>query len=72
MSVLVQQGIECCSIDAVATDLLFFALLRYEIFEVQLAVAIPQEKFQFLLGDIPWTDETTVVLEQLTQLSSRE
>jgi len=45
-------------------------LLRYEIFEVQFAVAIPQEKFQFVPGDIPWTDETAVVLEQLTQISS--
>ncbi len=47
-------------------------LLRYEIFEVQFAVAIPPEKFQFIPGDIPWTDETTVVLEKLTQLSSIE
>jgi len=45
-------------------------LLRYEIFETQFAVAIPQEKFQYFPGDIPWTDETTVVLEQLTQLRS--
>ncbi|NOZ40761.1 MAG: hypothetical protein GXP24_11120 [Planctomycetes bacterium] len=47
-------------------------LLRYEIFEVQFAVAIPPEKFQFLPGDIPWTDETAVVLGQLTQLRSTE
>ncbi len=47
-------------------------LLRYEIFEVQFAVAIPPEKFQFIPGDIPWTDETAVVLGQLTQLSSTE
>jgi len=47
-------------------------LLRYEIFEVQFAVAISQEKFQFLPGDIPWSDETAVVLEQLTQLRSTE
>ncbi len=47
-------------------------LLRYEIFEVQFAVAIPQEVFQFNPGDIPWTDETAVVLEQLTQLSSTD
>jgi len=47
-------------------------LLRYEIFEVQFAVAIPPEKFQFLPGDISWTDETTRVLEQLAQLGSAE
>jgi len=41
-------------------------LLRYEIFEVQFAVAIPEEKFQFSPGN-QWTDETAVVLEQLTQ-----
>ena len=45
-------------------------LLRYEIFEVQFAVAIPQEKFQYTPGTLPWTDETTAVLGQLTQPSS--
>ncbi len=45
-------------------------LLRYEIFEVQFAVAIPQEKFQYTPGTLPWTDETTVVLGQLTEQSS--
>lgn len=41
-------------------------LLRYEIFEVQTAVAISQEKFQFIPGDIAWSDETALVLGQLT------
>ena len=45
-------------------------LLRYEIFEVQFAVAIPEERFQYVPGNIPWTDETTAVLGQLTQQSS--
>ncbi len=42
-------------------------LLRYEIFEVQFAVAIPQETFQYTPGDTAWTDETALVLEQVTQ-----
>jgi len=46
-------------------------LLRYEIFEVQFAVAIPEEKFQFSPGN-QWTDETALVLEQLTQTSSTQ
>ena len=45
-------------------------LLRYEIFEVQFAVAIPQEKFQYTPGTLPWTDETTAVQGQLSQQSS--
>ena len=45
-------------------------LLRYEIFEVQFAVAIPQEKFQYTPGTLPWADETTAVLGQLTKQSS--
>lgn len=40
-------------------------LLRYEIFEVQTAVAISQETFQYTPGDMEWTDETAIVLEQL-------
>jgi hypothetical protein len=42
-------------------------LLRYEIFEVQTAVAIPEEKFQYVPGDVPSTDETNLVYQQLTQ-----
>ena len=41
-------------------------LLRYEIYEVQLAVAIPQEEFLFQSRQ-RWTDETALVLEQLTE-----
>jgi hypothetical protein len=42
-------------------------LLRYEIFEVQTAVAISQETFQYVPGDIEWTDETALVLGQLME-----
>ncbi|MGI9428827.1 MAG: hypothetical protein ACR2NM_09235 [Bythopirellula sp.] len=42
-------------------------LLRYEIFEVQTAVAISQETFQYVPGDIEWTDETALVLTQLME-----
>jgi len=41
-------------------------LLRYEIFEVQTAVAIRGERFRFSPGN-QWTDETALVLEQLTK-----
>jgi len=41
-------------------------LLREEIFETQFAVAIPDEQFEFVPGEIQWTDETALVLEQLT------
>lgn len=51
-------------------------LLRYEIFEVQFAVAIPAETFTYTPGDIDWSDETSLVLDQLTQgqtqLAARE
>ena len=42
-----------------------YPLLRYEIFEVQTAVAISQETFQYVPGDIEWTDETALVLEAI-------
>lgn len=47
-------------------------LLRYEIYEVQFAVAIPAEKFNFVLGDVQWTDETALVFEQLTKGSEEK
>jgi len=47
-------------------------LLRYEIFEVKFAEALNKKLFEFIPGDIPWSDETALVLEQLTQLSSTE
>ena len=46
-------------------------LLRYEIFEVQFAVAISQENFEFIPGD-DWTDETALVLEQLTKVRAEK
>jgi len=42
-------------------------LLRYEIFEVQFAVAMDNQLFEYKPGDVDWSDETTVVLEQLNR-----
>lgn len=39
-------------------------LLRYEIHEVNFAVAVPSELFEFNPGD-SWSDETSVVLEEM-------
>lgn len=41
-------------------------LLRYEIYEVNFAIAIPDEHFHFQPGE-SWSDETSVVLQQLTE-----
>ena len=40
-------------------------LLRYEIFEVQFAAALDDTLFQFKPGDVPWSDETSLVLQRL-------
>ncbi len=42
-------------------------LLRYEIFDVQFAVAMEDQLFEYKPGDVDWSDETAVVLEQLNQ-----
>lgn len=42
-------------------------LLRYEIFEVQFAVTMDNQLFEYKPGDVDWTDETTAVLERLNQ-----
>ena len=40
-------------------------LLRYEIFEVQFAAALEDTLFQYKPGDVPWSDETSLVLQRL-------
>ncbi len=47
-------------------------LLRYEVFEVKFAEALNKKLFEFLPGDIQWSDESALVLEQLTQLSATQ
>lgn len=42
-------------------------LVRYEIFEVHFADAIDASLFQFKPGDVDWSDETTLVFEQLSK-----
>ena len=42
-------------------------LLRYEVFDEQFAVAIPDERFEFISAGLQWTDESARVLEQLTR-----
>ena len=45
-------------------------LLRYEIYEVQFAVKIPPELFDFNPGDIALIDESALIFEQLTKTNS--
>ena len=40
-------------------------LLRYEIFDVKIAVAIDPQKFVYKTGDVDWSDETAAVIERL-------
>ncbi len=41
-------------------------LMRYEIYDINFAVAIANERFQFNPGD-SWSDETSLVLEEMTK-----
>lgn len=40
-------------------------LTRYEIFEVQFAAAVDNTIFQFKPGDVDWSDETSLVFDQV-------
>ncbi len=42
-------------------------LVRYEVFEVQFASAMDPRLFQYKPGDVPWTDETALVVERLRE-----
>ncbi len=45
-------------------------LVRYELFEVQFALALDPGMFQYKPGDVQWTDETSLVVERLRQQQS--